>query len=118
MIDISNAFVKVVHRGVLHKLSSYGICGNIHAIVKSFLSGRSLKVVVNCQSSRTYSINASISQCFTFCPTLFLLFINDLPNHTIVDIYADDSTLYQSTSDVADDPAVATSLSSDLKQVV
>ena len=52
-----------------------------------------------------------------FGPNLFLLFINDLPDHIIeslVDIYADDTTLYQSTSSVADDSTVAKDLSSDL----
>ena len=94
-LDISKAFDKVWHKGLLHKLSSYGICGNIHAIIKSFLSGRSLKVVVNGQSSEAHSINAGVPQGSILGPTLFQLFINDLPNHIIeslVDIYADDCT--------------------------
>ena len=105
-LDISKAFDKVWHKGLLHKLSSYGICGNIYAIIKSFLSGRSLKVVVNGQSSESHSINAGVPQGSILGPTLFLLFINDLPNlfiESLVDIYADDSTLYQSTSTVTDD---------------
>ena len=120
-LDISKAFDKVWHKGLLHKLSSYGICGNLHAVIKSFLSGRSLKVVINGQSSEAHSINAGVPQGSILGPTLFLLFINDLPDHIIeslVDIYADDSTLYQSTSSDADDSTVAKGLSSDLEHVV
>ena len=78
-------------------------------------------MVVNGQSSESHSINADVPQGSILGPTLFLLFINDLPNHIIeslVDIYADDSTLYQSTSSVTDDPMVAAGLSSDLEEVV
>ena len=119
-LDISKAFDKVWHKGLLHKLSSY-ICGNMHAVIKSFLSGRSLKVVINGQSSDAHAINAGVPQGSILGPTLFLLFINDLPNHIIqslVDIYADDSTLYKSTSSDVDDTAVASDLTSDLEEVV
>ena len=120
-LDISKAFDKVWHKGLLHKLSSYGIGGNLYAVIKSFLSGRSLKVVINGQSSEAHAINAGVPQGSILGPTLFLLFINDLPNHIIeslVDIYADDSTLYKSTSSDVDDPTVASDISSDLEQVV
>merc|ERR1711984_21944 len=95
-----------------YKLSSYGIGGNLYAVIKSFLSGRSLKVVINGQSSEAHAINAGVPQGSILSPTLILLFINDLPNHIIeslVDIYADDSTLYKSTS--SDDPTVASDIS-------
>ena len=46
-LDISKAFDKVWHEGLLHKVSSYGITGKTFSIIKSFLTSRSLKVVVN-----------------------------------------------------------------------
>ena len=120
-LDISKAFDKVWHKGLIHKLSSYGISGNIMSAIKSFLSGRSLRVVVNGQSSQSHSINAGVPQGSIIGPTLFLLFINDLPNHIInsmVDIYADDTTIYRCTSKNVDDEKVASDLSSDLENVV
>ena len=54
-------------------------------------------------------------------PTLFLIFINDLPMNTLnslVNIYADDTTVYGSTSETADDQSLAEHLSADLENVV
>ena len=77
-LDISKAFDKVWHVGLLYKVSSYGITGKTFS-VKSFLTSRSLKVVVNGQSSDAQPINAGV----LLGPTLFLIFINDLPNDII-----------------------------------
>ena len=41
-LDISKAFDKVWHAGLLHKLKSYGISGQISGLVSSFLSNRQL----------------------------------------------------------------------------
>ena len=100
-LDISKAFDKVWHKGLLHKISSYGISGKVFAIIRSFLSDRSLRVVINGQSSDAYSINAGVPQGSLLGPTLFLLYINDLPKwiiRSMVDIYADDTTDYGCTS--------------------
>ena len=120
-LDISKAFDKVWHKGLLTKLSSYGISGKVLSVIKSFLSGRSLQVVINGQSSQAHSINAGVPQGSILGPTLFLLFINDLPNHilnSLVNIYADDTSLYRCTSSDVDDHTAAADLSSDLEQVV
>ena len=48
-------------------------------------------------------------------------FINDLPSHilnSLVNIYADDTSLYRCTSSDVDDHTAAADLSSDLEQVV
>ena len=80
-----------------------------------------MRVVVNGQSCHARSINAGVAQGSILGPTLFLLFINDLPKHIInslVDIYADDTTLYRCTSTDVDDVKAASDLSSDLEQIV
>ena len=71
-LDISKVFDQVWHNGLLHKLSSYGISGRIYSIIKSFLSSRSMKVVVNGQSSKVHAINAGLPQCSVLGPTLFV----------------------------------------------
>ena len=55
-LDISKAFDKVWHRGFIHKLQAYGISGKILSIIKSFLSNRSIKVVLSGNSSKEYSL--------------------------------------------------------------
>ena len=46
-LDISKAFDKVWHAGLLHELKSYGISGQIFGLISSFLSNRRLRVVLN-----------------------------------------------------------------------
>ena len=41
-LDISKAFGRVWHAGLLHKLKSYGISGQIFGLISSFLSNRRL----------------------------------------------------------------------------
>ena len=116
-LDISKAFDKVWHKGLILKLSRNGISGNVLGIIESFLSNRSLNVVINGQTSKAHSINAGVPQGSLLGPTLFLLFINDLPNHIIrslVSVYADDTTLYGRTSKDQNDESLASDLSSDL----
>ena len=95
-LDISKAFDRVWHAGLLQKLKPYGISGQIFGITFSFLSNRWLRVVLDGKSSQEYPVNAGVPQGSILGPTLFLLYINDLPDNVICDIaiYADDTTLY------------------------
>ena len=60
--DISKPFDRVWHAGVLHKLKSYGISGQLYGLLSSFLSNRWLRVVINKKSSQEYSVNAGVPQ--------------------------------------------------------
>ena len=66
--------------GVLLKLNSYGILGQIFNVISSFLSIRRFQVVLDGQSSQEYPVSAVVSQGSILGPTLFLLDINDLPD--------------------------------------
>ena len=48
--DISKAFDRVWHAGLLHKFKSYGILGQIFGLISSFLSNRQLPVVLDGKS--------------------------------------------------------------------
>ena len=50
-LDISNAFDKVCHEGLLYKLKSVGISGELHKLLENYLSGRLQRVVLNGQTS-------------------------------------------------------------------
>ena len=95
-LDISKACDRVWHAGVLHKLKSYGIRGQIFGLISSFLSNIRLRVFLDGKSSQEYPVNAGVPQGSVLGPTVFLLYINDDPDDVIRDIgiYPDDTTLY------------------------
>ena len=117
-LDISKAFDSIWHAGLLHKLKSYGISGQIFSLISSFLSNRRLRVVLDGKSSLEYPVNVGVPQGSILGPT-FLLYINDLPDDVICDIaiYADDTTLYSRcdrASDLWQQFELASELESDL----
>ena len=107
-LDISKAFDRVWHAGLLHKLKSYGILGQIFGLISSFRSNRRLQVAVDGKSSQEYPVNAgvpqgSIPQSFVLSTTPFLLYINNIPDIICgVTIYADDATLYSKCDQASD----------------
>ena len=50
-IDISKAFDKVWHEGLIFKLEHIGISGNFLSLLKSFLNNRFQRVILNDQCS-------------------------------------------------------------------
>ena len=104
-LDISQAFDRVWHADLIHKLKSYGISGQIFSLISSFLCNRQLGVVLDKNSSQEYPVNDVVPQGSFFGPTLFPRYINELPDDVICDIaiYADNTALY-SKCDQASDP--------------
>ena len=84
--DIFKAFDRVWHAGLLHKLRSNGISGQIFGLTSSFLSDRRLWGALDGKSSQEYPVNAAVPQSSILGPTLSLLYINDLPDDAICDI--------------------------------
>ena len=79
LLDFSKAFDKVNHSKLILKLHKYGIRGNVLGWVRAFLDGRSQSVVVEDEESGSVPVTAGVPQGSFLRRTLFLIFINDLP---------------------------------------
>ena len=61
-LDISKAFDKAWHEGIIHKLTRNGISGNLLSLLTDVLSKRKQSVILNGQSSSWAYINAGVPQ--------------------------------------------------------
>ena len=61
-------------------------------------------MVLDGKSSQEYLVNVEVPQGSILDPTLFLLSINDVPDHVIFDVamYANDTTLYSNCDQASD----------------
>ena len=117
--DIKGAFDRVWHNGLLAKLRSKGVSCMLLTWLRTYLHGRSIKVVLSGQSSDASPINASLPQGSILGPLLFSVFIDDLVDtcENQLYLYADDSTLFVPIRSVNERASVFTSLNRDLENM-
>ena len=115
-LDISKAFDKVWHEGLIFKLKQNSISGKRLHILSDFLSNRKQRVVLNGQNSSWTNIHAGIPQGSTLCPLLFLIYINDFSDNLTSNakLFADDTSLFSVVHSVN---SSAKELTYDLKKV-
>ena len=97
IMDFEKAFDKVSHRRLLAKTHDYGIRGKLYDWVKTFLTERKQRVVVNGEYSDWVSVTSGVPQGTVTGPLWFLIFINDLPNNisSKIRLFADDCVIYR-----------------------
>ena len=95
--DYSSAFQSVNHQLLILKLErSYHVNGKALAWLKSYLSERAQRVVVNGQCSEWVHVPSGTPEGGLLSPLLFACYVNDLPNVIKSDclLFADDFKLY------------------------
>ena len=102
-LDISKAFDKVWHEGLLFKLKQNGIDGNLLKMLGSYLKDRHQRVVLNGSHSEYAKLKSGVPQGSVLGPLLFLVYINDLEKNikSNVKFFADDTMLYSIVKDVS-----------------
>jgi len=94
--DVSKAFDKVWHNGVLFKLDQLGINGNLHTWIQDYITNRKQRVVIQGHHSEWGDIKAGIPQGSVLGPLLFLVYINNIVNEVNcgIKLFADDTLIY------------------------
>lgn len=99
-LDVSQAFDKVWHDGLLYKLKM-NLPHHFYEIFKSYLEKRFFFINNNNEHSDLGKIYSGVPQGSVLGPILYLLFTADLPlsNHTAVATFADDTAILSSHID-------------------
>jgi len=114
--DISRAFDRVWHKGLLKKLEAVGLRGTLLIWLSNYLEFRKQAVVLNGKTSDYHIIPAGVPQGSVLGPLLFLVYINDIVDNiqSIIKLFADDTSMSCSMKN----PIIrADTLNSDLRKV-
>ena len=113
--DVSKAFDRVWHKGLLCKLRAAGITGSLLSWFSSYLSERRQRVILPGTQCDWNYIHAGVPHGSILGPLLFLLYINDIVNDigSNIRLFADDTSLFL----VVDNPnTAAETLNTDLEK--
>ena len=113
-LDISKAFDKVWHDGLIFKLKQNGISGRLLRLFENYLQNRKQRVALNGSFSDYSKIESGVPQGSVLGPLLFLVYINDLELNikSNIKFFADDTMLFS----IVQDPVVsANDLNHDLE---
>ena len=102
-LDIRKCFDTISHELLLSKLRKYGSSDNEYAWFCSYMSNRTQATICDGKLSGYLPVVSGIPQGSVLGPSLFLLFLNDMPNAVqdiIINLYADDTLLYYASDDI------------------
>ena len=76
----------------------FGVHGKVHKWISEVLTNHLQKVVLSGTCSTSVKVSSGIPQSTILGPSLFLIYINDLPecvNHSKIGLFADDCIVYR-----------------------
>lgn len=94
-LDVEKAFDKIWIIGLIHKQISFGIPDALIHLIHSYLTGRQFVIHACNTYSTVRDILAGTPQGSLLGPTLFNLYMNDIPQtpHTFLSLFADDTAI-------------------------
>ena len=101
-LDISKAFDKVWHKGLIYKLKKAGVRGQLLSWLSDYLSNRMQRVIIGGSVSDWANVEAGVPQGSILGPLLFLVFINDIATsiESVPHLFADDTNILFPTKDM------------------
>ena len=95
-IDLQQAYDRIWRKGLLIKMKKMGIHGKMLKWIQAFLTNRTIQTTLNGETSSKLTMEEGLPQGSSLSCTLFLIFINDLPEllKTEKALFADDLVIW------------------------
>jgi hypothetical protein len=102
-LDIEKAFDTILLTALLYKMIRLGFPNSLIKLLKSYMTNRIFRVVVNGYESLQHVISNGLPEGSIISPTLFKLFVHDIPDTTFtkLQMFADDTSIISSAHHVS-----------------
>ena len=104
LLVLQKAFDKVPHRHLLKKLEAGGVRGEENEWIRTYLTCRTQRVVVDGRASQEVPVLSGVPQGTVLGPLVFLTYTNDINRNVsgTITLFADDALLFRQIRSYAD----------------
>lgn len=101
-LDIEKAYDRLCTKGLIFKLTKYGIKGKMLNFLHNYLKERTFQVRVGKEESKVHEIYNGLPQGSVLSPLLYNIMMSDIPTDELIttSIYADDCVIWMSGNSI------------------